>query len=149
MLVGVALSSSSPAFCSPLNHPSPRPLPQPLQTSSTVSNLLADHPPQCCLWVVAAHVGLSGLVQWMNRDGMRKRYHIRGNGAEDCFVSCCCACCALIQEDREARTRGMALASMPLASTMPPQGYQGAIAYQGQKDGGMQYAMDQPHLEKA
>ncbi|KAJ3036494.1 hypothetical protein HDU99_010491 [Rhizoclosmatium hyalinum] len=41
-----------------------------------------------------------------NRRHIRTRYHIKGNGFEDCFAHCCCHCCALIQEGNEVQKYG-------------------------------------------
>ena len=75
----------------------------------------------------SSHFGISGLVQYMNRDSMRKRYNIEGSSLKDCLISCCCSCCALIQEEKEVKMRNEQ-AAVPEA----------AVGYQQQEEG-MQY----------
>ncbi len=36
---------------------------------------------------------------------MRHQYGIKGNGCNDCLVSCFYGCCALVQEDKEVKAQ--------------------------------------------
>jgi len=53
------------------------------------------------LWVVAAHCGLAGVLQFVHRNDIRKKYKIHGSIFGDFCASCCCGCIALIQEEKE------------------------------------------------
>jgi len=57
---------------------------------------------QCCC-------GLGWIVGMSNREQSRNRYKVAGDGATDCFLSCCCAPCALTQESREIELEEQAL----------------------------------------
>ena len=46
---------------------------------------------------------VQGLLQMSTRGTLRHRSGIESNGCNDCLISCCCGCCALIQEDKEIR----------------------------------------------
>lgn len=37
---------------------------------------------------------------------MRQQFGIEGNRCNDCIISWCCPCCALVQEDQEVKARG-------------------------------------------
>jgi PLAC8 family len=41
----------------------------------------------------------------MQRSNTRAKYGIEGNACEDWLAACCCPCCALVQEDKEAFVR--------------------------------------------
>ncbi|EJD39584.1 PLAC8-domain-containing protein [Auricularia subglabra TFB-10046 SS5] len=45
--------------------------------------------------------GFGWIVGMTNRTATRTRYKITGSDGEDCFLSCCCAPCALTQQSRE------------------------------------------------
>ncbi|KZV93024.1 PLAC8-domain-containing protein [Exidia glandulosa HHB12029] len=45
--------------------------------------------------------GLGWVVGMTNRAETRARYKIVGGAGDDCFLSCCCAPCALTQQSRE------------------------------------------------
>jgi len=53
------------------------------------------------LWVLAAHFGLAGVLQFFHRNDIRKKYSIYGSVYGDFCASCCCACFALAQEEKE------------------------------------------------
>ena len=42
-------------------------------------------------------------MQMFQRGEIRERLRLNGNGCSDCLVSWCCACCALVQEEREVQ----------------------------------------------
>ncbi len=44
-----------------------------------------------------------GLLQMSSRGSIRRNHGINSNGCNDCLISCCCGCCALVQEDKEIR----------------------------------------------
>jgi PLAC8 family len=41
----------------------------------------------------------------MQRAEVRKKYNLQGSCIEDILLSCCCGCCSLIQQDKEAEYR--------------------------------------------
>ena len=41
----------------------------------------------------------------MKRSELRQKFGIKGNCCSDCCVSLCCLCCALIQQDKEVKSR--------------------------------------------
>ncbi|KAF2230811.1 PLAC8-domain-containing protein [Viridothelium virens] len=46
--------------------------------------------------------GFQWVWQAMNRSEMRAKYHLEGNLCTDLLCACCCHCCDLIQQDKEA-----------------------------------------------
>ncbi|KAI5239943.1 hypothetical protein E4T43_06431 [Aureobasidium subglaciale] len=42
---------------------------------------------------------------WMQRNIVRKRFNIGGNGCTDCLVSTFCGCCAQVQQENELKDR--------------------------------------------
>jgi Cys-rich protein (TIGR01571 family) len=38
---------------------------------------------------------------FLKRGELREKYNIKGNVLEDCFLTCCCPCCSLIQNEKE------------------------------------------------
>jgi len=59
----------------------------------------------CCGWYCLAHCGLFWVLQMINRGDIRSKYHLDGSTAGDCLRSYCCACCTLIQEEKEVVAR--------------------------------------------
>lgn len=51
------------------------------------------------------------LVPWvpvcMQRQEMREKFDLEGNGCVDCLATCFCTCCAQIQQDNEVRQRAI------------------------------------------
>jgi hypothetical protein len=41
----------------------------------------------------------------LNRGDMRAKYHLTGNGCQDCACACCCTPCDVTQQDKEAEFR--------------------------------------------
>ncbi|KAJ7574875.1 PLAC8-domain-containing protein [Mycena floridula] len=58
---------------------------------------------------VAHCFGCGWIFGMQGRAMTRGRYRIAGDGATDCFLSCCCAPCALTQESREIELEERAL----------------------------------------
>ena len=57
---------------------------------------------QCCLWCgICAFTGAQCILQFLNRQDMRKQYNIAGSAGKDFCISWCCANCALVQERKE------------------------------------------------
>ncbi|KEZ42517.1 hypothetical protein SAPIO_CDS5735 [Scedosporium apiospermum] len=56
----------------------------------------------CLLLVGSSCVGLSLIPLAMQRADVRAKYHLEGNCISDILISCCCGCCSLIQQDKEA-----------------------------------------------
>lgn len=58
----------------------------------------------------------------MRRRELREKYGIEGNGMGDCCTSFWCLCCALVQQDKEAKSRTVPAYDMqgyqPAADTM-------------------------------
>lgn len=44
------------------------------------------------------------------RADIRRKYNLQGNFITDLFTTCCCGCCSLIQQDKEAELREKELA---------------------------------------
>lgn len=63
----------------------------------------------CISWCALCSIAFCGcgywqwIIQMMQRGDIRRRHGVDGSGAEDCLMSACCSCCALIQEEREMR----------------------------------------------
>lgn len=47
----------------------------------------------------------------LNRGDMRAKYHLTGNGCQDCACACCCTPCDVTQQDKEAEYREGLLAA--------------------------------------
>jgi len=83
------------------------------------SNNEADHElvnNECIMFGVAACFGLHWVLNTLKRGEIRQRYNIEGSMVEDCALSWCCGCCAVIQQDKEVRQR--------LSSNVVTDGYQ-------------------------
>jgi hypothetical protein len=52
-------------------------------------------------------VGCCCLVHTIKRGQLREQYGLVQDFYEDCFVTCCCPPCAICQETREMKVRGM------------------------------------------
>ncbi|KIX03217.1 uncharacterized protein Z518_06769 [Rhinocladiella mackenziei CBS 650.93] len=63
----------------------------------------------CCAFYCLMCIGGSCILQCINRTSTREKYGIEGSSFSDFCTSCWCACCQLIQEDKESivRTTGM------------------------------------------
>ncbi|MCJ1405516.1 hypothetical protein MMC11_008744, partial [Xylographa trunciseda] len=59
----------------------------------------------CMGWAALACIGLQGILQCANRGNLRAQYKIEGDTCTDFLASCCCVCCALVQEDKETKDR--------------------------------------------
>lgn len=64
----------------------------------------------CLLLVGSACVGLSIVPLALQRAEVRAKYGLEGNCISDILLSCCCGCCSLIQQDKEAEHREALLA---------------------------------------
>lgn len=42
---------------------------------------------------------------WMQRQTLRRRFNLGGNGCTDCLVSVFCGCCAQVQHENELKSR--------------------------------------------
>jgi Cys-rich protein (TIGR01571 family) len=59
---------------------------------------------QCCGWLVlACPWGLQSIFQAFNRSKMRNKFGLEGDECTDCLRALCCQCCALVQEEKEAK----------------------------------------------
>ncbi|TWU72636.1 hypothetical protein ED733_000703 [Metarhizium rileyi] len=59
----------------------------------------------CLLFCGAGCFGLHWIPMAMQRMNIRDKYNLRGSCLEDILASCCCHCCSLIQQDKEAEHR--------------------------------------------
>jgi hypothetical protein len=41
----------------------------------------------------------------MQRADVRRKYDLQGSCISDAAISCCCGCCSLVQQDKEAEYR--------------------------------------------
>ncbi|KAL1989146.1 hypothetical protein VTN96DRAFT_3693 [Rasamsonia emersonii] len=82
----------------------------------------------CCLFAALSFCGIQWILQTIRRGEMRDRFGItEGNCCTDCMASFCCPCCALIQQEKEAKTRlGDGQGMAPPMGYQPPRG----MAYQ-------------------
>jgi Cys-rich protein (TIGR01571 family) len=81
----VILSSSEPWLSAPFL------IRRRLATLWYVKPVSAIHP------LLTVTLGCGWVFGMQGRAETRSRYRIRGDGASDCFLSCCCAPCALTQ----------------------------------------------------
>ena len=49
--------------------------------------------------------GLHFIPMFFQRVDIRKKYNLQGDCITDLLKSCCCGCCSLIQQDKEAEFR--------------------------------------------
>ena len=54
--------------------------------------------------------GLHVIPMMVQRADIRKKYNLQGDCVTDLLTTCCCGCCSLIQEDKEAEFREKELA---------------------------------------
>jgi Cys-rich protein (TIGR01571 family) len=54
--------------------------------------------------------GLHFIPMMFQRADLRKKYNLQGDFVTDLLTSCCCGCCSLIQQDKEAEFREKELA---------------------------------------
>jgi len=59
----------------------------------------------------------------ISRSKMRRQYGIKGNGCNDCLVSCFCGCCALVQEDKEVKAQEKEYGKHGAPKRQPPMVY--------------------------
>jgi len=59
----------------------------------------------CCAYYCLMHIGGQSCLQGFQRANMRDKYGIEGSLAMDFVGACCCPCCGLVQEDKEALLR--------------------------------------------
>lgn len=65
----------------------------------------------------------------MQRADIRRKYNLKGDCITDLFLSCCCGCCSLIQQEKESDLRERELLA--------------PAAGEYKSEGGMQYAPQQ------
>jgi len=107
------------------------------------------------------------IPEMMQRHDIRSRYRLQGDGAMDFLKACCCACCDLIQQEKESRYHalnqtemmvtaqpekndGMAYGAPPQQQPMQPQQngdglYQPTQAYQAPPTGEVAYNNPNPN----
>jgi len=59
----------------------------------------------CCAWLCLAYFGCQWIVQMNERGEFRRKYNLAGSGMTDCATAYCCACCELIQTEKEGKFR--------------------------------------------
>ncbi|KAK3303147.1 PLAC8 family-domain-containing protein [Chaetomium strumarium] len=82
----------------------------------------------CLLFCASGCVALHWIPMAMQRADLRTKHNLQGSCLVDIATSCCCGCCHLAQNDKEAEYREQLLASQGIQ-----QGYQaaGGMAYPG------------------
>ncbi|KAF9783357.1 PLAC8 family-domain-containing protein [Thelephora terrestris] len=55
----------------------------------------------CIGYTATCCIGVSCILQTIQRGNTRSRYNISGNGCTDFLAACCCHVCDLVQESRE------------------------------------------------
>ena len=78
-------------------------------------------------------IGWQWLWQAMNRSELRAKYNLEGNFCTDILCACCCHCCDLIQQDKEAGYREAERAGLIVEGTQPIK--QGQMNYQPTQPG--------------
>ncbi|KAI9882960.1 MAG: hypothetical protein M1823_005293 [Watsoniomyces obsoletus] len=82
--------------------------------------------PNCLIHFGLLCAGFSWAFQLIKRSEFREKFNVEGSGVRDCLATCCCPCCALVQEEKEVLLRTHGNANAPGGAA---QGYQ--------KNGGM------------
>ncbi|RYO74287.1 hypothetical protein DL766_007016 [Monosporascus sp. MC13-8B] len=59
----------------------------------------------CLLFCGSGCFGLHWIPMSMQRADVRKKYNLEGSCLLDIAASCCCGCCSLVQQDKEAAHR--------------------------------------------
>jgi len=59
----------------------------------------------CLLFCGSSCVGATPCLMAMQKADIRARYNLQGNCLVDLATACCCGCCDLIQQDKEAAYR--------------------------------------------
>ncbi|KAI0391360.1 PLAC8 family-domain-containing protein [Xylariaceae sp. FL0594] len=59
----------------------------------------------CLLFCGSACVGLPWLLTALQRHDLREKHHLQGSCLVDLATACCCGCCDLVQQDKEAAYR--------------------------------------------
>jgi Cys-rich protein (TIGR01571 family) len=62
---------------------------------------------QAALYCVTLHFGCCCVIHAPMRSKFRSRYGIEGSACGDCCITSFCACCAIAQEAREIKARGV------------------------------------------
>jgi len=61
----------------------------------------------CCAYSLMSLIGCCCFIHAVERGQLREKYGLEEHVCGDCFITCCCAPCAICQEAREIKTRGM------------------------------------------
>lgn len=76
-------------------------------------------------WCALSFCGLQWILQTIKRSDMREQFGIEGSGCGDCCASYFCACCALMQEEKEMVRKSEFLTNVgyqqPQGMVYPPQ----------------------------
>ncbi|EXJ72048.1 uncharacterized protein A1O5_04551 [Cladophialophora psammophila CBS 110553] len=64
----------------------------------------------CLMFTGFSCFGLHFIPMMFQRADIRKKYNLQGDCVGDLLTSCCCGCCSLIQQDKEAEFREKELA---------------------------------------
>lgn len=67
--------------------------------------------PQCLMFTGFSCFALHWIPMVFQRADIRKKYNLQGDFVSDLLTSCCCACCSLVQQDKEAEIHEKDLAS--------------------------------------
>ncbi|KAI1619188.1 PLAC8 family-domain-containing protein [Exophiala viscosa] len=65
----------------------------------------------CLMFTGFSCLGLHFIPTFFQRVDIRRRYNLHGDCLSDLFTSCCCVCCSIIQQDKEAEVREKELAT--------------------------------------
>jgi len=61
----------------------------------------------CCVYSLMSLLGCCCFIHAVKRGQLRDKYGLEESACGDCFITCCCAPCAICQETREMKVRGM------------------------------------------
>ncbi|GFF65859.1 cell number regulator 11 [Aspergillus lentulus] len=59
----------------------------------------------CCLYALSSYCGLYWVLLMIKRGQLRQRFGIQGSTFQDCWQSCLCPCCTLVQNEKEVEAR--------------------------------------------
>ncbi|KAF4210518.1 hypothetical protein CNMCM8980_006314 [Aspergillus fumigatiaffinis] len=59
----------------------------------------------CCLYALSSYCGLYWVLLMIKRGQLRERFGIQGSTFQDCWQSCLCPCCTLVQNEKEVEAR--------------------------------------------
>ena len=81
----------------------------------------------CLIWLGLSYVALGWVPQLLQKNEVRTKFNLQGEGVADCLKAACCGCCDLIQMEKESEQR-VGLLSSNVVNEQPAM-KQDAMAY--------------------